>query len=287
MLMRLFIFHALGRPAGGPSGRLGTGDLTYEADFCRVSPGISYGGFAYPAVGLRNWIIIVVAKLVLKREQRMNEFELLKSTIKDFGNGKMIILTDDQSREDEGDLVVSADFITPEKVHFMLKNARGLLCVAMAYELVEQIGLPLHPRVNVDNDTTSPYFTYSIDLRTGISTGVSAHDRAKTIKALADPEIRITDFSSPGHVMPLRASKNGLLDRQGHTEASVEIAKLAGVSPIAVISEVLNEDGSSANSYELKCLADAYELHVISIKETIDFTKHADSRLINDLNASQ
>ncbi|MBU0767530.1 MAG: 3,4-dihydroxy-2-butanone-4-phosphate synthase [Proteobacteria bacterium] len=203
----------------------------------------------------------------------MENSHYFESALRAFGDGEMVILTDSEERENEGDLVIAAEYVTPERINFMLKVARGLICVAMKYEYVDKLGLPLHPRINVESDDLTPYFTCSLDLRKGIPTGVSALDRAKTIKALTDANAKISDFSIPGHIQPIKARKGGLFERQGHTEGSIEMAKLVGTLPITVLSEILNDSGTSANKQQLKHLADTYGFHIISIDQLIDHMK--------------
>lgn len=195
----------------------------------------------------------------------MDKFYMEK-IIETFRKGNMLILVDDENRENEGDLIVVAETISVEKVNFYLRNAKGLFCVAILYELVEKMRLPIHPRSEDCDDFNVPFFTYSLDSKNGITTGVSAQDRVKTIKLLTEPNMTIKDFIFPGHVFPLQARKNRLFERRGHTEAAVELAILAGVVPVVVMCEILAEDGKSANSYQLKSFAKEFDLNIISIK---------------------
>ena len=183
--------------------------------------------------------------------------------------GEMVIVVDDEDRENEGDLVLAAEKVTPEKINFMAKHARGLICVPMAEERLEELGLRL--MVPSDPHENSCAFTVSVDARRGISTGISAHDRAHTIKTLIDPATKPEDLVKPGHVFPLRARPGGVLQRAGHTEASVDLVRMAGLYPAAVICEIMNEDGTMARLPQLQGFAERFGLVIISIADLIRY----------------
>ncbi|NNM32287.1 MAG: 3,4-dihydroxy-2-butanone-4-phosphate synthase, partial [Gemmatimonadetes bacterium] len=166
-------------------------------------------------------------------------------------DGQLVIVADDEDRENEGDLVCAAERITPDLINFMTKVGRGLICVAMPPERADALGLPLMTENNTDPHGTA--FTISVDAdhRFGVTTGISAQDRAKTVEVLADPESRPGDLRRPGHIFPLRARPGGVLRRVGQTEASVDLARMAGLQPVGVICEILNEDGSMARRDDL------------------------------------
>jgi 3,4-dihydroxy 2-butanone 4-phosphate synthase/GTP cyclohydrolase II len=183
--------------------------------------------------------------------------------------GKMVILIDDEERENEGDLVVAADFATPEVINFMSRQGCGLICLSMAEELVDKLQLPMMVQNN-----KSPYgtaFTVSIEATEGVSTGISAKDRAHTIKVAIDPQSRPMDVISPGHIFPLRARKKGVLERPGQTEGSVDLAKLAGLTPAAVICEVINEDGTMSRFNELVNFSQKHRIPMVTIKDLIEY----------------
>jgi 3,4-dihydroxy 2-butanone 4-phosphate synthase/GTP cyclohydrolase II len=183
--------------------------------------------------------------------------------------GKMIILMDDEDRENEGDLVVAAEFATPEVINFMSRQGCGLICLSMADELIDKLELPMMAQHN-----KSPYgtaFTVSIEAAKGVSTGISAKDRAQTIKVAIHPESDPADVISPGHVFPLRAKKKGVLERPGQTEGSVDLAKLAGLTPAAVICEIINEDGSMSRRDELISFSKQHDIPLVTIKDLIEY----------------
>lgn len=185
--------------------------------------------------------------------------------------GKMVLLVDDEDRENEGDLVMAAEFVTPESVNFMAKEARGLICLSLTEAQVDRLRLP--PMVS-DAENHSPNktaFLVSIEARTGVSTGISAHDRAHTIQVAANPGSDHQSVSMPGHVFPIRAQKGGVLKRPGHTEGSVDLARLAGLNPAAVICEVMNEDGTMARLPDLKEFAKKFDLKIGTIADLIQY----------------
>ena len=183
--------------------------------------------------------------------------------------GKMIILMDDEDRENEGDLVMAAEHVTPEAINFMSRLGCGLICLPMADELIDKIQLPMMAQNN-----KSPYgtaFTISIEAAVGVSTGISARDRAHTIKVAIDPKSGPLDIISPGHIFPLRARKKGVLERAGQTEGSVDLARLAGLIPAAVICEIINEDGTMSRRDELESFSKKHQIPLVTIKDLIEY----------------
>lgn len=201
----------------------------------------------------------------------MENFKLdsIEDALQDFKKGKFIIVVDDEDRENEGDLIMPAEFITPEKVNFMLKNARGVLCVPITKARATELELP-HQVPNNTSMLETP-FTVTVDKLEGCSTGVSAHDRAETIKALADPTSKPETFGRPGHINPLYAQENGVLQRSGHTEAAVDLCRLAGCYPAGVLMEIMNEDGTMARMPDLQVKAKEWGMKIISIKDLIAY----------------
>ena len=189
--------------------------------------------------------------------------------IKDAKRGKMFILVDNKDRENEGDLVVPASKINPKKINFMAKHGRGLICLALTSNKVKKLNLPLMSLINKSRTQTA--FTVSIESKKGISTGISAHDRSKTIKVAIKPSSSKKDIVSPGHVFPLVAKNGGVLERAGHTEASVDISKLAKLNPSAVICEVMNEDGTMARYNDLIPFAKKHKLKIGKIEDLISY----------------
>jgi 3,4-dihydroxy 2-butanone 4-phosphate synthase/GTP cyclohydrolase II len=187
--------------------------------------------------------------------------------IEDARNGRMFILVDDVVRENEGDLVIPAQFATPDAINFMAKHARGLICLALTRQRVEQLGLPLMSQQNGTRHQTA--FTVSIEAREGVTTGISAADRARTIAVAINPECGRDDITTPGHVFPLMAREGGTLVRAGHTEASVDFARKAGLSPAAVICEIMNDDGTMARMPDLIAFAQKHALKVGTIADLI------------------
>ena len=193
----------------------------------------------------------------------------IEEAIEDFREGKFVIVVDDEDRENEGDFIIAAEKITPEKVNFMLKHGRGVLCVPITMSRCKE--LELAPQVSDNTSLLGTPFTVTVDKIEGCSTGVSAADRAATIQALADPESKPTTFARPGHINPLYAQDKGVLRRAGHTEASIDLARLAGLKPAAALIEIMNEDGTMARMPELIKLAQEYNLKIISIRDLIKF----------------
>lgn len=201
----------------------------------------------------------------------MAEFKLssIEDAVKDFKEGKFVIVVDDEDRENEGDLIIAAEKITPEKVNFMLKNARGVLCAPLTLSRAEELDLP-HQVADNTSMLGTP-FTITVDKLEGCTTGVSAHDRAETIKALADPKSTPQTFGRPGHINPLYAQDNGVLRRSGHTEAAIDLCKLAGLQPVGALIEIMNDDGTMARLPQLKEKAQQWGLKIISIKDIIAY----------------
>jgi len=205
-------------------------------------------------------------------------FHSIESAIQDIRDGKIIIVVDDEDRENEGDFICAAAAITPEIVNFMSKHGRGLICVPLPEEHCDELGLDLMVSNNTALHETA--FTVSVDLLGhGCTTGISAHDRSKTIHALIDPFINPLELGRPGHIFPLRAKKGGVLRRAGHTEASVDLARLAGFpAPYGgVLVEIMNDDGSMARLPELMEVAKKFDFKIISIKDLIEYRIKRDS----------
>ncbi len=204
-----------------------------------------------------------------------NDFSYIESAIDDFREGKFLIVVDDEDRENEGDFIVAAEKITPEKVNFMLKHARGVLCAPITIERCKELDLP--HQVADNTSVLGTPFTVTIDKLEGCTTGVSAADRAATIRALADPASTPQTFGRPGHINPLYAQDKGVLRRAGHTEACVDLAKMAGLYPAGALMEIMNEDGTMARLPELKKIAQEYGLKIISIRDLIAYRLQQES----------
>jgi 3,4-dihydroxy 2-butanone 4-phosphate synthase/GTP cyclohydrolase II len=203
----------------------------------------------------------------------------IDEALEDFARGRVVIVVDDEDRENEGDFVVAAEKITPETVNFMLHNGRGVLCAPLTEERCEELGLPMME----DNNTSllGTPFTVSVDLLgEGCTTGVSSSDRAATIRALADPATRPEQLGRPGHIFPLRARSRGVLRRPGHTEASVDLARLAGLEPAGALIEIMNEDGSMARMPELLEIARRFDLKIISIADLVAYRLRRESIVV-------
>jgi len=193
----------------------------------------------------------------------------IAEAIEDIRAGKFIIIVDDESRENEGDLAIAAEKITPEAINFMAKHARGLICLPIIKQRLDELGIPLMVQDNTSRHSTA--FTVSIEAKHEISTGISVFDRAQSIKTVLDPDSRADDLARPGHVFPIRARNGGVLVRAGHTEAIVDLARLAGFYPAGVICEVMNEDGTMARLPELEIVASKYSLKIITIADLIAY----------------
>jgi len=194
----------------------------------------------------------------------------IEEALEDIKNGKVIIVVDDEDRENEGDFIAAADFITPEIINFMATHGRGLICTALIEDRCDELGLELMVPKNTALHETP--FTVSVDLNgQGVTTGISASDRAKTIKALIDPATKPEDLGRPGHIFPLRAKAGGVLRRTGHTEATIDLARMAGLKPAGVLVEIMNEDGTMARLPQLLKIAERFDLKVISIEDLVAY----------------
>jgi len=203
-------------------------------------------------------------------------FDSIESAIQDIKRGKLVVVADDEDRENEGDFVGAAATIAPEVINFMSKHGRGLICAALPEERCDELGLEL--MVNNNTALHETAFTVSVDLLGhGCTTGISAHDRAKTIQALISPFTNPADLGKPGHIFPLRAKKGGVLRRAGHTEAAVDLSRLAGFEPGGVLVEIMNEDGSMARLPQLMEVAKKFDFRIISIKDLIEYRIQSDS----------
>ena len=196
------------------------------------------------------------------------EFSKIERAVEEISNGKFVIVVDSEERENEGDLVIAAERITPEKVNFMMKHARGLICVPMTGDRLDELKLPSMVNGNAGNRCA---FAMSVDAKKGTTTGISAFDRAATIKALIDKKTNPEELLRPGHMFPIRYREGGVLKRQGHTEASVDLAKLAGLYPAAVICEIINDDGTMAKMNDLVRFAENHSLSLITVDEIVKF----------------
>lgn len=201
-------------------------------------------------------------------------FHKIEEIIEEIRQGRRVIMTDDESRENEGDVIFAAQFVTPEKVNFMMKEARGLICVPLTEERIEALGLKEMADSSTDPMRTA--FTLSVDARLGVTTGISAPDRSRTIEILADPNRSPADLVTPGHIFPLKARKGGVLIRAGHTEAAVDLARLAGLEAAGVICEIVNDDGTMARTTDLLVFAEKHGLKIGTIKSLIEYRRQFD-----------
>jgi 3,4-dihydroxy 2-butanone 4-phosphate synthase/GTP cyclohydrolase II len=225
------------------------------------------------------------------------KFDRVEDALEDIRQGRMVIVADDEDRENEGDLVMAASAVTPDHVNFMAQHGRGLICVTLTAERADELELPLMTERSTDPQGTA--FTISVDAhqKFGVTTGISAHDRAKTIEVLLDPETKPADLRRPGHIFPLRAKAGGVLRRVGQTEAAVDLARLAGLPPVGVICEILDADGTMARRPELEAFAAEHDLKFITVAQLVAYrltrtrlveriaeaqmpTKHGDFRVI-------
>ncbi len=208
--------------------------------------------------------------------ERTTQLHTIQEAIEDIRNGKVIIVVDDEDRENEGDFVAAAEAVTPEMINFMATHGRGLICTPITEERCEELKLDM--MVNSNTDPMETAFTISIDLKgQGVTTGISAADRAKTVKALTDPAIKPYDLSRPGHIFPLKAKEGGVLRRVGHTEAAIDFARLAGFPPAGVIVEIMNEDGTMARLPQLLEVAKKFDLKIVSIEDLVAYRMNHDS----------
>lgn len=205
----------------------------------------------------------------------MIKLDSIEEALEDFRKGKFVVVVDDEDRENEGDLIIAAEKITPDDVNFMLKNARGVLCAPITNKRCEELQLP--HQVGNNTSVLGTPFTVTVDKLEGCSTGVSIQDRAATIRALADPDSTPETFGRPGHINPLYAQDRGVLQRAGHTEAAVDLARLAGLQPAAALMEIMSDDGSMARLPELRRRADEWGLKLISIRDLIAYRLKHDS----------
>lgn len=208
----------------------------------------------------------------------------IEEALEDFREGKFLIVVDDEDRENEGDFIIAGEKITPEKVNFMLKNGRGVLCCPLPISRCKELELDYQVQRNTSMLGTP--FTITVDKLEGCTTGVSIHDRAATIKALADPKSKPSDFGRPGHINPLYAQDKGVLRRAGHTEAAIDLARLAGLTPAAALIEIMNEDGSMARMPDLQKVAEKFGLKIITIKDLIAFRLRLESIVEKGVQAS-
>ncbi len=213
-------------------------------------------------------------------KQNSSTFDSVESAIRDIAEGRLVIVTDDESRENEGDLVMAASKVTPEAVNAMIRHARGLICVPMLAHQLRRLGI--NPMASENRESHQTDFAVSVDAAHGITTGISAYDRAETIRILSDPEAQPDRLVQPGHVFPLRAKPGGVLQRAGHTEAAVDLAQLAGLNPSGVICEILNEDGSLARLPDLLEFKERHGLKLISIADLIEY-RHTRDRLVEPI----
>ncbi len=216
------------------------------------------------------------------------KFSGIHEVLSDIKKGRLVIVIDDADRENEGDLIVAAQHASPRSVNFMAKHGRGIICVPMESRRLEELGIDLMVSKNADEFKTA--WTVSIDARHGITTGISAYDRAKTIQVLIDPKTKKDDLARPGHIFPLRAKEGGVLVRAGHTEACVDLMKLAGLTPAGAICEIMNDDGSMARTPQLIAFAKKHHLKICTIRDLIEYRrkkeklvfKAVETRLVND-----
>jgi 3,4-dihydroxy 2-butanone 4-phosphate synthase/GTP cyclohydrolase II len=219
--------------------------------------------------------------LLFKMEKMQNKiFTSLEDTIKDIKDGKMVIVVDDPNRENEGDLVCAAEKASPEVINFMTKYARGLICVPMKHKRLEK--LEIENMIENPTEKKGCSFTVSVDYKIGTTTGISAYDRAMTVKKLIDKTAKPEDFARPGHVFPLKSKDGGVLVRAGHTEAAVDLAELAGLYPAGVICEIMNNNGTMARIPDLIKFAKKYKLKIITIEELINYRRRTE-KLVNEV----
>ncbi|HNH30507.1 MAG TPA: 3,4-dihydroxy-2-butanone-4-phosphate synthase, partial [bacterium] len=198
-------------------------------------------------------------------------FNTIEEAVEDYKKGKIVIVVDDEDRENEGDFIMAAEKVTPDAVNFMAKHGRGLICLSITRQRASELEL----NIMVDRNTslhTTP-FTVSIDAKEGTTTGISAADRAKTISVVIDPVTRPEDLARPGHVFPLVARDGGVLERSGHTEATVDLARLAGLYPAGILCEIMDDDGSMARVPRLMEMAKTFDLKIITIKDLIEYRR--------------
>ncbi len=217
-------------------------------------------------------------------ETQLLAIERVHRALEDIRAGRMVILVDDEDRENEGDLVMAAELVTPDAINFMVRHARGLVCLALSEQKVAELELPM--MVDTNRSSRSTAFTVSIEAAQGVTTGISAHDRAHTIRTAVAPHAKPADLVSPGHIFPLKAKPGGVLQRTGHTEGSADLAQLAGLAPAGVICEIMNEDGSMARLSDLVRFADEHSLRILTIADLIQFRLQQE-RLVERLSSAE
>lgn len=203
----------------------------------------------------------------------VSQLNSISEILTDFKAGKFVILVDDENRENEGDLIIAADFITPEAVNFMAKEARGLICLSLTASQIEKLQLPMMQSEKHKCGHTNTAFTFSIEASSGVTTGISAADRSHTIMVASRPDAQATDVICPGHIFPLKANPQGVLGREGHTEASVDLAIISKLNPASVICEVINDDGTMARLPELIQFAKKHKIKIGTIEDLVQFRK--------------
>jgi 3,4-dihydroxy 2-butanone 4-phosphate synthase/GTP cyclohydrolase II len=244
-------------------------DLAESAGLTESAISLLRAGRREPTYRTLRRLIGVLPALAGELEARPNPFDSIEEAIADVRAGKMVVVLDDEDRENEGDLVMAAQMVTPEAINFMRKHAGGLICVPMAGARLDELHIPQMVRENTAVHETA--FTVSVEARGMTTTGISAHDRAATIKRLQDPEAKSTDFLRPGHTFPLRAREGGVLVRAGQTEAAVDLARLAGLYPAGVICEIMADDGTMERLEGLRAYADRHTLKLITVKDLIAY----------------
>jgi 3,4-dihydroxy 2-butanone 4-phosphate synthase / GTP cyclohydrolase II len=212
-------------------------------------------------------------------------FDRIEDALRAIAAGGMVVVLDDRNRENEGDLIVAAEFACTRTMAFMVRHTTGIVCLALPGERLDALDLPA--MVPAGNDRHQTAFTVSVDCRHGTSTGVSASDRAKTVAALIDPKTRPDDLMRPGHMFPLRAKPGGVLERRGHTEAAIDLARLAGCTPAGVLCEIINDDGSMARTPELLRFARAHGLPIVTMADLVHFIEHGHDRRLTGMAAAQ
>jgi 3,4-dihydroxy 2-butanone 4-phosphate synthase/GTP cyclohydrolase II len=220
----------------------------------------------------------------MAKQAQEAQFCSIEEAIEEIRSGRMLVVCDDEDRENEGDLVIAAQFATPDAINFMAKHARGLICLALTPQRCDELGLDLMPAKNEDQLQTA--FTVTIEAGEGVSTGISAHDRAHTVQVAIDPHTKPSDLRQPGHVFPLKAKEGGVLERIGHTEASVDLARLAGLIPAGVICEIMNEDGTMARIPDLAEYAEEHGLKMITVAELVAYRRRTE-RLVERIVATK
>jgi len=211
-------------------------------------------------------------------------FDTIEQAIKAYRQGEMVIVVDDKARENEGDFIMAAEKVTPDHINFMATHGRGLICVSLTEERAQH--LHLEPMEQENTALHNTHFTVSVDYRHGTTTGISAFDRSKTVQALVEQDAKPQDFARPGHIFPIIARQGGVLQRAGHTEASVDLAKLAGLEPTGVLCEIMSEDGSMARLPELETLATKFDIPLIKIDDLIEYRRHKE-KLVKKIQSIQ